>query len=239
MKLLPMLAGGLLLVAAGCGAAERNLECSWSRDGHLVALDLGRATDRRHLVADALLAEDLAIRYADHAKGPRSGQRWQQGSYHAARDRCMTALFGIVGRNHGVPEHQVREAASQRSLLFDTMVLLVFATIYGLVASVLAKRAVQRFATSPVTVAAAILVGSVALGLVGFFVGDVWSGLAETVRVGNSHISYRLNRVPWRRYPEIMFGACVVLSWFVGAFRYRSERSREPRIEERAPGLVV
>jgi hypothetical protein len=71
------------------------------------------------------------------------------------------------------------------------------------------------------------------LGLVGFFVGDVWSGLAETVRVGNSHISYRLNRVPWRQHPEIMFSACVVLSWFVGAVRYHSERSREPRIEER------
>lgn len=239
MNCLRMVAGGVVIVAVGCASAGRNIECAWSLDGHIVALDLGRATDRRHLVADALLAEDLAIRYADHAKGPRSGQRWEPGSYHAAREQCMSALFGIVGRDHGVPEHNVRDAVSQRSLLFDATVLLVLATIYGFVASALATRALQRFGGSPVPVAAAILLGSVALGVVGFFVGDMLSGLAETVRVGNGHISYRLNRVPWRQYAEVMFGACVALSWFVGAFRYLSQRSGEPRIEGQAPGHAV
>jgi hypothetical protein len=239
MNLLRMIVGGLVLGAVGCGTAERNIDCSWSPDGHAAALDPGRTSDRLHLAADALLAEDLAIRYADHSKGLRSGRPWEQGSYHAARERCMSALFGSVGRSHGVPEDKVREAASQRSLLYDGAVLLVFATIYGLAASALATRAGQRLDWSPMPLAIVILVGSVALAVVGFLVGDLWSGLAEAVRVGNGHISYRLNRVPWRRHPEIMFGACMVLSWLIGAFRYHSQRSGESRIEERAPRHAV
>ena len=62
-------------------------------------MDLRKQTDQRHLSDDALRAEDLAIRYADSHKGPRSGQFEGFASYRQARDTCMTALFRAVGRS--------------------------------------------------------------------------------------------------------------------------------------------
>src|SRR5689334_1412244 len=78
--------------AAGCVSRERmNAACAWTNDPPR-ALDLRRAADRRHLDRDAETAEELAIRYADAARGHRSGHFAGDAEYAGARERCMATL---------------------------------------------------------------------------------------------------------------------------------------------------
>ncbi len=198
-RLIPVM---LVIGVAGCAAVgRRNSDCSWPQEGHLAILDLGVVADRRHLANDALVAEDLAIRYADGMSGPRSGHFRGRDSYRAAREGCMNKLFAMVGHDHGVNIDRVRHGVRHRSGLFDALVLLSFATLYFRAASRVASRVVHGSSGSLPSMIIAALFASMMLGIVGFLTGAVWSGVAETIRVGNGHVSYRVNRIPWRQHP--------------------------------------
>jgi hypothetical protein len=235
-----LIAALLALGFAGCASVDRyNSTCSWPTENHVAVLDLGRADDRRHLDHDALIAEDLAIRYADHLNGRRSGQFRDGDAYHAAREQCMATLFATVARIHGVDADEVREAAGHRNVPFDGVVLISFATLYWLVARRVAGRITVTFGGSLPAVTLAVLFGSLALSIIGVLFGDVWSGVAETIRIGNGHASYRANRIPWRQYPELMFAGCVVLFWVIAAVHYLSQESAERRIRGEASSHAI
>ena len=216
----------LLVCMSTCGVVSQryNVDCLWPPDHHHARLDLERANDRWHLNNDALMAEDLAIRYADNLNGPRSGQFRSRNNYRAARDQCMATLFATVGQGHGVDPEAVRRAVGQRSVTFDAAVLLSFATLFGFMVRPVASRIAATFASSLTAQTLVVIFASIGVGIVGGLVGDVWSGVAETIRVGNGHVSYRVNRVPWRQHPELAVASCVALFWVIGALRVRALR---------------
>jgi hypothetical protein len=47
--------------------------------------------------------------------------------------------------------------------------------------------------------------------------GDMWSSLLETWRVGNGHMSYRGVRLPWARYRMPIYTAAAVIFWLASA----------------------
>ncbi len=131
-------------VGACSGSNRRNSDCEWPRET-AISLDLRNPSQLQHLSDDALLAEDLAIRYADVHWGQRTGHFAGAGIYMAKRDACMAALFSTIAKNHEVSMQQVRESLARRRLSFDVAVLLSFAALYWFLADRLARRVCRRF----------------------------------------------------------------------------------------------
>src|SRR2546430_13176467 len=106
-----LLASGLLLsvAASGCEVARErvNSSCEWAFDPP-VRLDRQSAGDERHLIRDAAVAEDLAIRYADAQRGFRSGHYAGEVEYAGTWERCLSILFEVIADQHGVAVQHVR-----------------------------------------------------------------------------------------------------------------------------------
>jgi hypothetical protein len=211
----------IAMLLLGCSAAfaepdRRNADCRWPQEP-AIPLNLRNPEQQRHLRADAELAEDLAIRYADLHVGPNSG-------YGQTRDECLAALFGTVAKNHGVTIEQVRDALGERPMSFDAAVLLSFAAFYFLAAYHFARRVCHRFPlregwpTALVsTIGAAILVS-----FVGVLMLETMAALAEVIRLGNDHLSYRSYRIPWAQNRIALFVGGLFLFWLAAALRYRA-----------------
>ena len=136
----------------------------------------------------------------------------------------MATLFEVVGRRHGVASRQVREAAGHRGWTFDVLTLGSLAAGVALVSA----RVIRRIFSGPLAnsrpaLVLALAFASIALAIVGFGAGSVWSGIAETFRLGNGHGSYRVDRIPLRQHPLSMFTAAVVLFWLMAAYHFWSD----------------
>ena len=217
----------LLFCASGCLRADRrNSNCQWPAESPR-QLDLSKAEARRQLSSDSQLAEDLAIRYVDAHNGPHSGHFESWAAYNTARDHCQDSLFAKVAGTDGVTGDQVRDALTQRPTAFDLSVGLSFAIIYFLLANAMARRFWRHFAAQDGLIAgfAASGVVSAMFSAAGVLVGEIWSGLAENIRVGNGHLSYRSDRIPWHHHHISFFLIGLALFWIAGALQAGRRRA--------------
>jgi hypothetical protein len=224
-QILKFTALALLLVAvSGCLRREGlNAECVWPPDPQR-ALDLGSAFDRRHLVDDGQIAEELAIRYADAEHARRFLYSGHGGLIEngALRDRCMATLVSAIRQAHDVTDAEILDARSTRNLAFDLAVELSFALLYFCGAAVVCGLIRKRFsADGGVAAAVAILLASVAAAFIGVQAGAMWSAVWEIVRVGNGHMSgYRAAHNPWADRLSMVFLGAVALFWLAGLAVY-------------------
>lgn len=205
---------------SGCIGSSRNANCTFPYEDARIAHNSGSSVDREALAADALLAEDLAIRFADRTAGLRS--KWPLGrdGYRAVREQCMATLFEIVGRRHGLPSGEVREAVTHRGITFDAAVLVSFLILYVVVAAAILRRVLSGgFGHNAWMSTLAVAGASLAVAPIGALAWTVWSGIAESIRLGNGHASYRVARIPWRQHPVEVVLACLVLFWLVALYR--------------------
>ena len=77
---------------------------------------------------------------------------------------------------------------------------------------------------------AAVAVTSAVVSTAGMLVGELWSGAVEMLRVGNGHLSYRADRIPWGQHRASLFFCGVLLFWAIAALtsasaRFSGERS--------------
>jgi hypothetical protein len=186
---------------------------------------------------EALLAEDLAIRYADFQRGHRSGRFAGNDIYQQTREECMAILFGAVANHHGVTDAQVREARVYRRASIDLLVILAFVVFYLAVADRVIGwlfRGIPVDAPWRRCVAATITAWGVGTG--GLLLFGVYFGTVEMVRIGNTHMSYRALRGPWNdRQPELLIAA-VILFALLASYRHASARweSRESAATDHA-----
>ena len=204
------------ILAAGCAAnGPLAPDCRWLPDHARAALDLRDRGDRRHVSDDAQVAEDIAIRHADMTGGAGSARR-DVPLYRTRRETCKRSLFATIAEQHGVPLEDVAAAVVYRRVWLDAVVVVGFAVLYGALARHVAGRIFQsaigdsRMFAATMTIAVALVFAAA-----GLFAGQVWTGLIESIRLGNGHVSYRADRVPWRQYPVPIFLAGVVV--FLGA----------------------
>jgi hypothetical protein len=47
---------------------------------------------------------------------------------------------------------------------------------------------------------------------------------AEVLRVGNGHLSYRTERLPWRQYRPAIIATALGVFWLVAVVRIKTER---------------
>ncbi len=201
----------LLLGAAGCvRRAGRNAECRWPSE------TLPHAATPRHLSADAEFAEDLAIRYADAHYSLRTPNYVPGERYGAARDQCMQALFGQAAKQHGVPVALVASSLGRNRGYIDLGENLPFLLLYCLAAAAVARMNWRRHppeeqGRAPGAIMAVFL--SVVFAAGGTMAGEIWASAAETLRVGNGHLSYRGQRLLWNQHRGVLFALALIIFW--------------------------
>lgn len=223
---------GVLVVSSGCIDGTRvNSRCDWTGDSRF-PIDPRNTTGQQHLVADAQLAEELAIRYADAEHKRLFGYEGHGGliAQGRVRNECMARLVALIENNHAVGPEQIAVARGVRNPLFDAVVALSFLPFYCAGAAVICVVLRRRF-SSDEGLARSIVTGltSVAASFLGLQLGQLWGALWEMRRVGNGHISsFRTaTRTLWihERLGEVFVGG-VLLFWIVALVCYRRSERR-------------
>jgi len=224
----------LMAMLGACAPRERlNANCEWTNDPPQ-RLDPGTRAGDRHLISDATIAEELAIRYADRLRGRRSGHFAGMDEYALTRERCMASLFAVVATRHGVRSETVREHISRRRVDVDLAVLVSFAAFYALACRLLARRLVDRFPSSErFPAVAATAVTSVMASAGGLMIFALWAAAWEMMRVGTTHLSYRGAREPWNQPRAELFVAGVGLFCAIALLHYLNA-ARGDRDERRS-----
>ena len=204
------------LAAFACGRDPLDLRCEWAPDAP------------RSLQADALRAEDVAVRYADVTAGRRSGRRAGPVEYTRLRNACLSSVFEQVARVHGVAVEDVREAAKQRPPFFDAAVTLSFGLLYVLAADRVACWIRSRFIESSAAAAVVTAAAAAMTALGGILLGGIWAAAAEIARIGNDHLSFRGLRIPWHHHVAGLFAAGVALFFAVSAIEWFARHDRRP-----------
>ena len=222
------------VICPGCVDRHRgNRACEWTADSSF-PIETGNPVHREHLVADAQLAEELAIRYADTQYARRFGGAPGHGGLlegGRVRDDCLNRLAVAIEQHHGVTAQQVEIARTGRNPIFDSVVLLLFLPIYVVFAGP-ACRLVENVIPAEARVGRLLAFGgaSVVVSALGLLAFQLWSAVMEGMRVGNpdGHMSsYRLARQPYwtDRNVTLLFVGGMFLFWLVAAW---SRRSRGP-----------
>ena len=188
-----------------------NDNCTWTADP-----EAGTPPSQAHLLADVRIAEELAIRYADSRSNSKS-------AHGQNRSSCEASLFGSIEQSHSVTAADI---ANARHLLsrgaFDPPVHIPLAAFYIAGALLAADRIRRRFpADEKAPAILATIFASVALAIVILVLGHLWDGIVEMIRVGNTHMSYRVDRLGWREHSEEVFAAAVVVFWCVVLAGYK------------------
>ncbi|MBV9501006.1 MAG: hypothetical protein JO138_16675 [Acidobacteriaceae bacterium] len=232
---------GFLVLVLSCLTAcvrhrEPNSDCRWPSETGAKPLNLKLASQRQHLSDDAEFAEDLAIRYADTHRGLHTSHFEGIEEYERARDECMAALFETIGTSHDVKEQEVRRSLGHRRHGFDSAVILSFTLFYTCLTSVFARRLHRLYGPREerTTVAVMITIASLLASTAGLMLGEVWSGILESFRIGNGHMSYRLARIPWVHHRLALFISGVILFWVVAAFQRRNIKNPQASNASRA-----
>ena len=188
----------------GCLDRTRiNKSCQWTGD-NAFAIDRQNPAQRKHLVADAQLAEDLAIRSADAEFNRLYGYEAHGGLIDHGRvvRECMARLVAAIEQNHAVTMDQVASARGERDVQFDTAAALSFVPVFVFGATVACRGVQRRFASDRRAVRlVATGLASIAASVLTYQLGHLWLGVWETVRVRNGHIS-AFRAATWNSWPQ-------------------------------------
>jgi len=231
--------GGAWATYTNCpGCIDRtrvNTTCRWTGDTAF-PLDSQNSVHQEHLVKDAQLAEELAIRHADAEFGRRFGIDHHGGLIDGGRFRreCLSRMFRAVEDSHDVTPEQVRIARGHRNPTFDLAVGLLFLPFYSLGATVSCRWLSRRFSADERSVRLiATSLASVAVTLLGLQCFRLFGAVWETVRVGNGHMT-TMRAASYNRWSQQYVGADfvigVVLFWLIALYCYRVARTPEANI---------
>src|SRR6185369_4775227 len=85
--------------------------------------------------------------------------------------------------------------------------------LYVVVAYYFAGRIRKRFPPGEAGFWIMALAMAIGVSLVGVLLGNVWSVTIETLRLKSAHLSYRMDRIPWRQHwPELIICGFVIFA---------------------------
>jgi hypothetical protein len=135
----------------------------------------------------------------------------------------MQTLFQGVAQHHGVDVAIVRQYSRTRDPVVDTAVIVGFGILYVVVAYIFAGRIRKRFPEYDSSFWIMTLVLAAGVSLVAVMVGVLGSIVIEEIRLNSGHLSFRMNRIPFRHYWETLFVGGFVLFWLVVLLRARDK----------------
>jgi hypothetical protein len=227
------------MVCPGCLDRSRfNKACQWMGDTPF-PLDAQNPRHQTHLVADAQLAEELAIRYADL----EFKRRFRVAEHHGGlldegrfRSECLTRMFKAIEEGHNVTPAQVQAARGGRHWVYDAAVVLLFLPFYSLGAVMVCRRLSDRFAADglPVLLTALGAV-SLAYAMLGLYAIRLYGAFWEVARVGNGHMTTirAASYTRWNHQHDfwVQVMVAVILFWLTAAWSYRSLLDQRREIE--------
>ena len=149
----------------------------------------------------------------------------------------MAALFEQIATEHGVPVASVSGSLERNRAAIDIAVNLPFALLYGFVAAAVARMMWRRYPPAehgwiPGVIMALFL--SLVFAAACTMFGELWSWVAETYRIGNDHMSYRANRLPWARHRAGLFVGAWIVFWVAAIARARKMMTHNSMTADRA-----
>ena len=182
-----------------------NRDCSWPPEASR-PLDLSHDADRRHLILDAEIVEELVDRYRFHQPNDQPA--------------CEKRLIEIVERTHSVSVSDVAHAqdrTSDRGL--NLPVILPVGALFILAVLGVVSRIERRFAGEALPTIVTLVVASVVVSVLFVLVGEFWTSVLQMIRVGSQHVGGRVARLPWKRHEPQIFVIGVVAFWVVFSLR--------------------
>jgi len=229
----------------GCIPRDRvNKTCEWTGDTGF-PIDSRNPAHQEHLVEDAQLAEELAIRYADAEFGRRFGVEHHGGLIDDGRLRrdCLSRMFHTIEENHGVTSEQIRVARGQRNRTFDLAVGLLFLPLYSLGVAIVCRWLCRRFSSNE-RYAGLVATGlaSIAVTLVALQCLRLWAAVWEVVRVGNGHMT-SIRAASYTRWSQQYVGADFIggmlLFWLLALICYRVVSEDEHSTDVHGPRGIL
>jgi hypothetical protein len=187
--------------------------CTWVEDSSR-PLNLENRADRGHLRDDAVIAEDVAIRWADT-------HFHLLPEWSARQNECMEALFDGVAKQHGVDVTVVRQYSVKRDVVLDSSVVLSLGALYAVVAFIFAGRIRSRFPTGEPGYWVMAPTMAIGICLAGVMIGILWSIVIDEVRLGSGHLSYRMDRILFRQHWAMLFVCGVAIFLVISLVRAR------------------
>ena len=209
-RLLHLIATISLFGCARPGDHPISSNCVWSEQDNY-------SSDRRHLRFDAVTAEDMSIRWADMHFGHRP--EWDQ-----KRSECMQTLVQGIATHHGVDVATVQQYSAERDPIVDAAVILGFGVLYVFVAYIFTGRIRRRFHDDNTGFWIMTLTMAVGVSLSAVMVGMLGSIVVETFRLNSVHLSYRMNRIPFRQHWAMLFACSFVAFGLVALLRSHLDR---------------
>jgi hypothetical protein len=212
-----------ILAITGCVRRDgRNSDCKWPGEPNAKRLQRDQPGDMKHLRGDIEFAEELAIEHMDAHRGPRSFK-----SASEDLNTCLAALLQQIAKSHGVSRTEIIENFGHPSVAIAIGEQLPFVLLYLFLSAVLVNRVLRRYPPEDGLAVglAMILLSSLAAGIGGLLLGEQLAQLIEAIRVGNGHMSYRADRIPWTHYQASLFGLYFGLFWVIVAVRFVRDTS--------------
>ena len=132
----------------------------------------------------------------------------------------METLFTGLAKNHGVDVATVRRYSRERDVVLDAAVIVGFALIYVGVAYLFAGRIRRRFPPGEPGFWVMALMMSAGISLVAVLIGMFGSIIVEELRMGSGHLSFRMNRIPFRAHWLVLFAGGVIIFILASLLRY-------------------
>jgi hypothetical protein len=213
-------ARGLLLLIVVPSAAcilrpGMNADCTWPPEVSR-KLDLANAADRRHLVLDAELVEELVDRYRFHVPNEQPA--------------CEKRLIETVARMHSVDVSDVaraRDRIPERGL--DLRVNVPVAVLFVVAVLSVTRRIERRFRDETLATIITLAVASVAVSALFVLVGEFWTSILQMIRVGSQHVGGRVARLPWKQHEQQIFSIGIALFWTVALLQRGIPRHTLPQ----------
>jgi hypothetical protein len=140
----------------------------------------------------------------------------------------MQRLFERIATDHGIPVGLVSGALGRNRAYIDAAVNLPFVLLYCFAAAIMGRMIWLHYPPiehgwGPGVIMALFL--SLAFATGGTMLGEVWSWVAESNRIGNSHMSYRVQRLWWVQHRAELFMGALIVFWLATAHGARDIRS--------------
>jgi hypothetical protein len=137
----------------------------------------------------------------------------------------MSQLFQAIAKRRSATEQDVRESLNRRPIGFDLAVILSFALILAFALSRITQAVIRTHLQNNAWLVTLLMLTflSLAAGVTALMVGAQWGTIAEGLRLGTGHLSYRSDRIPWNRHPFIVFWAGTLLAGAIGVVQCRRD----------------
>jgi hypothetical protein len=128
----------------------------------------------------------------------------------------MGSLFEQIAGEHNVPVGRISGALGRNRTWIDVAVTMPFVLFYCFAAATTARFLWLKYPPAEygwIPIGLMVLFLSLVMAAGSTMLGELWSWSAETYRVGNGHMSYRVQRLWWVRHQAEMFFVGIAIFW--------------------------